>query len=293
MASREASLIENGLFRANNERYLKFYWAYLAKNMNNILGRDCQDKKELQLKISMVLLRRKLDVEGLINRMNCAALESLLPERSFDWIDKNDDRIVYFVWSLLRLTTPRSLKIDDNKYDFRFSTRLTHCIEYVNDKQVNYYQKLNLNPLPLHRSEALALIYDFFDQWDATSRSKEKLMLFLKEKWLYIASKLRPDYSWIDPKNKQQNDWISNYISSQLEWLPHLPPPMTTSQRYNINILNLDTLFIFRTNFGSKKRKGNTEHNKRLTHAEFMYKMMKAWKQKQFREKTGRASAKS
>lgn len=223
--------------------------------MNNILGRDCQDKKELQLKISMVLLRRKLDVEGLINRMNCAALESLLPERSFDWIDKNDDRIVYFVWSLLRLTTPRSLKIDDNKYDFRFSTRLTHCIEYVNDKQVNYYQKLNLNPLPLHRSEALALIYDFFDQWDATSRSKEKLMLFLKEKWLYIASKLRPDYSWIDPKNKQQNDWISNYISSQLEWLPHLPPPMTTSQRYNINIVNLDTLFIFRTNFGSKNEK--------------------------------------
>ncbi|ELA8118022.1 hypothetical protein RGL59_004239 [Vibrio parahaemolyticus] len=293
MASREASLIENGLFRANNERYLKFYWAYLAENMNNILGRDCQDKKELQLKISMVLLRRKLDVEGLINRMNRAALESLLPERSFDWIDKNDDRIVYFVWSLLRLTTPRSLKIDDNKYDFRFSTRLTHCIEYVNDKQVNYYQKLNLNPLPLHRSEALALIYDFFDQWDATSRSKEKLMLFLKEKWLYIASDLRPDYSWIDPKNKQQNTWTSNYISSQLEWLPHLPPPMTTSQTYNINIANLDTLFVFRTNFGQKKRKDNTERSTRLTHAEFMYKMMKAWKQKQFREKTRRASAKS
>ncbi|MGR3130910.1 hypothetical protein ABMX79_13610 [Vibrio vulnificus] len=293
MASREASLIENGLFRANNERYLKFYWGYLAKNMNNILGRDCQDKKELQLKISMVLLRRELDVEGLINRMNRAALESLLPERSFDWIDKNDDRIVYFVWSLLRLTTPRSLKIDDNEYDFRYSTRLTHCTNNINDKQVNYYKKLNLNPLPLHRSEALALIYDFFDQWSATAHSKEKLMLILKEKWLYIASDLRPDYSWIDPKNKQQNTWMSNYISSQLEWLPHLPPPMTTSQTYNINIANLDTLFVFRTNFGQKKRKDNTERSTRLTHAEFMYKMMKAWKQKQFREKARRASAKS
>ncbi|KJY81674.1 hypothetical protein TW81_17345 [Vibrio galatheae] len=297
MITSEQALTKIGLFRANDERYLKFYWGYLGKNFDRIMGLDCQDKRELQHKISMVFMRTDLDVIGLVNRLNTAALDSLVPEKSFDWIDKNDDRVVYFVWSMLRLATPRALKIDGRESGLRYARRLDDCLYYIDSKRSNYYKSLKLNPLPMHRSEALPLIKDFFDQWNVTARSKEELMLTLKEKWLYIASDLRPDYSWIDPKNKQQNAWASNYISSQLEWLPHLPPPLTTSQTYNINIANLDTLFTFNKgqvrNPSERDDKKKTEYKEWLSHTDVMHKMMKAWKQKQFREKARRASAKS
>ncbi|EJL8259011.1 TPA: hypothetical protein ACMDWR_002970 [Vibrio cholerae] len=299
MNKTEKELVDKGLFRANNIRYLRFYAAYISAHADIRFTFQSQDKEELQRKIKLALNNQRNDLEPKIEDMNKQALKSLLADRSFAWIDKKEDRIVYFAWSLLRFVSTISDDFDDHKRGFDYTFGTIYCKNNLHNEETNPYQKSGLNQLPLSRIEAHELIYEFFDQWQANTVAKDRLMSLLKEKWIYIANELRPDYSWIDPKNKKQNIWIYNYIKSKLEFLPHLTPPISTAQYYNTNIALLDTLFTCRN--GAIRREKPLPRELELSPLrtfnllsnEVMYTMMKAWKQKQYREKTGRASAKS
>ena len=302
----EEKLAERGLFRVNNVRYLKYYLFYISQNTDISYSVESEDKEELQRKINMAINNVHTGIYSQIEKMNEQAIKHLLPNRSFRWIEKNEDRMVYFVWSMLRFVSTRTDDLDEQNRAFSYDFSVRRCLRHLDDEERNPYHISGLNKLPLNSAEALELIYDFFDQWDAKASAKEKFMDILKEKWRYISHHLNPNYSWIEPKNKAQNIWIYNYIKSKLEFLPHLIQPVSAAQYYNSNIAILDTLFtchqdeILNPNRRRNKRKSSssTEDSSRneeryITSNDVMYKMMKAWKQKRFREKTGRTSAKS
>ncbi len=291
MVSIKQKLTEKGLSKAGNSRYLRFYLSYLVTHFDVAFSVESQDKEELQLKVYHALITH-LDShqqELRVNELNQRVLEHLLPNRSFDWIDKSEDRIVYFVWSMLRLMTTTEMNIDDNHLDLNYTFRLSECLEFMNQGKRNLYQRVGVNKLPLHRSEALMAIYDFFDQWKANAVAKERLMTILKEKWLYIAAEVQPDYSWLESKNKPQNIWLNHYIKSKLEYLPHLPPPVTATQYHNVNVALIDTLFTLKNGVIRNPIEENTTakrkpYQKYLTCEEVLHNMMKAWKQKVYRD---------
>ncbi|EGR3264843.1 hypothetical protein DLI08_19385 [Vibrio parahaemolyticus] len=304
MLSIQQKLTDMGLIKAGNSRYLRFYLSYLVTHFDVAFSVESQDKEELQLKVYRALITHldSQQKELRVNELNKCVLEHLLPNNSFDWIDKNEDRIVYFVWSMLRLMTTTKMNIDDNQHDLNYTFRLSECLEFMNKGQRNLYQRVGVNKLPLHRSEALIAIYDFFDQWKANAAAKERLMNILKEKWLYIAAEIRPDYSWLESRNKQQNIWLNHYIKSKLEYLPHMPPPVSATQYHNVNIALIDTLFTLKKGVirnpieESKKEKATTinkPYQEYLTCHEVLHNMMKAWKQKLYRKNHSKHSSKS
>lgn len=299
----ESRLREKGLYGVNNTRYLKFYVSYIRDNLDALKSSyECQDKEELQQKIRLIFNNAHCDLESHVEEMNKQALNNFLPDKSFEWIDKREDRIVYFAWSILRLVINR--KQEGDKYSFGYTLRLNLCLENLKNEDENLYFNSNLNRLPLNKSEMRELIFDFFDQKNAKASAKEKLMNLIKDKWLYVSNDIDPDYSWIEEKNKKQNIWIYNYLKAKGYFLPHLTKPVSASQYYNTNIAILDSLFVLTggsvINTSVKKtketdsdvddidtpqEKSQQHREQRLTSDKVMYKMMKAWKQQLYREK--------
>jgi len=324
----EEILKSKGLYEVNNIRYLKFYMSYIYEEFDEIpMSKESQNKEDLQRKINYIFNNAVYDLESHVEDMNKKSIENFLPDNSFIWIDKNEDRMNYFIWSILRLMTYRRVDDQNNKFGYKLS--LDDCLKNLKERERNPYYSSELNLVPLNRIEMRNLVFDFFDQWDAKASAKEKLMRKLKKEWIYVTNDLDPDYSWIDEKNKKQNIWIYEYIKSKDYFLPHLPKPASLKQFYNMNIAILDSLFVLgngKVNDTSNKistpkedvSKVNslkeieleeyisgectseddiaaeetseevTPKTNQISHDDVMYKMMKAWKQQVYRDKKDR-----
>ncbi|WP_418103797.1 hypothetical protein [Vibrio harveyi] len=275
----ENALREKGLYDVSEVRHLKFHVSFLSNDARRLgLASESQNKVELQRKLNFCLNNLS---DPPIEEMNTKVLLNFLSDKSFHWIDKSEDRINYFVWSMLRLVTYR--EVDEHENKFGYKLKLKPCLENLDKRKLNPYRDSRLNTLPLNKNEMRELIFDFFDGWDVKASAKEMLMKKLRREWIYITNELDPDYSWIEKKNKKQNFWIYKYLKSKDYFLPHFIKPVSTTQVYNTNIAILDSFFVLTD--GEITIQDSEGNDLQVTYDEIMHKMMKAWKQQLYREK--------
>ncbi|GLO59587.1 hypothetical protein MACH09_00950 [Vibrio sp. MACH09] len=268
-------LEKKGLCNVNNIRNLKFYLSYLCHHLDEIkVSRQGDGKADLQKKIYYTYQDPTFNLDPHINLMNESATRSLLSNNAFDWIDKSEDRVNYFVWSMLRLATYDEVTSSNHKFGFTFD--IERCIENLEESDKNLYIDLGLDTYPLCRKDVRETIYEFFDVWEAHASAKERFMKRLKRQWISLTNRISPDYSWISPSSKKQNLWIYNYIYKSKIYVPHIPQPTSTKEHYNANIAIIDSYL-------SLDR--DTRRDDYLPPHKIMSRMKKAWQQHEHREK--------
>ncbi len=238
---------------------------FRLENINNLLEKIV-DKEEKDIKQGLLSLKR--DAE-----------KNLIPDSKLSWIDKENKRLCYFIWSFIRLANKDKIKqtieynqsifTDENSnYLFDFSMIFG---SFLSGKEF-IYLNLNLHNKPCNINEIHELIINYIDDIYLTIDEKEKLInnIYL----IFSNIEKKEKHHWINESNQGQLQWIIDYLYKGEISIDFIPVHTNKSQMYNgiISALDLwnenDKSIIFKID---KKT--------------FISKMKKSWKQKQYRDK--------
>ncbi|UGA53717.1 hypothetical protein [Vibrio sp. VB16] len=172
------------------------------------------------------------------------------------WINKEDERLVYWVWRYLQT------------YEIDFGKETNNPIRKRSNSYVEpySYQKLGF-PTELNSTkERYDTIYQFFKQWNHYISLKIFMILDLKNEWSNRVALER--FKWLDPKNKIQSEWFFDYMNDSPASGWGISKPENTHEMY---LAGLSLYDAWKPDHPDQKK--------------LMYQnMRKAWSQKKYRD---------
>lgn len=262
-------IISEGLMTTNTEyiqtknlRECRFYWAYLKKIAPN-LPVEPTTANEYCIKINECLnsyQAPQAELENKIEKMKQAAIDSLIPKKELEWLDKEQERLCYWVWCYCRLA--------DRSTDIVWGDGLKINLDPNQNSEGSIYESLQLDKAPLTAKERYDLIIKFLDRGKSNLDKKRELLNFWKETWGGVYA--TETFLWLDNEDTKQCEWASKYLANSKEYqIPtwFIPTPTTSQQMFDATIAAFD---IWPAHPDTKKM--------------FIVKMKKAWSQKKHRD---------
>ncbi len=260
---------DSTIIKTSDLRKCHFYWSHLSWHGFKMPVKP-DNAKDMCTAINSVLIEHNLGdqetqnhVENMVNEAN----GKLLPKEDLEWFSYKDERLCFWMWSILRL-----LVVNPN-------SELLHGLAF-NAEQAAYqrpYEKQTLNLRPLTRRERYNLIINFFDTCLAPIDRQRALLNELREKWdeVYSIEKfLKPNSS-----EEDYGLWLWKYVTTNEEFsIPHwfIPVPKKPKDMYDSAIAAFDA---WQAEAYEKKF--------------FIVRMKKAWSQKKHRMAIAKKNKKS
>lgn len=152
------------------------------------------------------------DPKALINEMESAYQERILPEYYFNWM--KSDRACYFSWGFIREIKTK---------DYMIGHQFPHSTEFI-------YDDLDLDKNPSSSEERYNLIITFFDLMTDTFENKKRILEAMKNKWNEIFSNPKP-FNWLKETDEQQCEWAWEYIKKHIN-TTRLIQPTNNKEKY-------------------------------------------------------------
>lgn len=251
---------DDGLtINTNNLRECRFYW----RGMNSEgfpLPQEPVKSQHYCAAINTALQSKYWDEDarrGYIQNMRNAALTWLLPQKELEWLDKEQERMCFWIWCCCRL-----LATDDSIMSWNGLN-----LSFFQGGDPVPYSTLGISEYPRTAKERYLLIIEFLDRSKMSIESKRSLMEYWKQGWGSTYS--TETFLWVDNNNDEQCDWFSSYLTTNDDFpIPNwfIPTPTTSQEKYDACIAAFD---IWPTDLSTKKL--------------FIIKMKKAWSQKKHR----------
>lgn len=250
-------------------RECNFYWDYMLDDGIHMPLDRPQNATDICYIINRLLIDTQIDDNNIctyIQKMTDAANGRLIPEKELEWIDRRDERLCYWIWSILRLAV--------NNYEAHSDGLELSFDQYNLDRP---YLNFELNGLPLTARERYDLIIKFFDVTTATIEQKRRILNGLRHDWerVYSTEKfLRPNSD-----EEGYGAWLWNYVTSNEEYpIQHwfLPQPKKPDDMFKAAVAAFDVW-------------GEDTSTKKL----FIIRMKKAWSQKKHRMAIAKKNKKS
>lgn len=254
------SLLINGKEKTYDNADIDFR----LNNINNLL-REVVEREEQAITIDLLSLRRDAETH-------------LIPDNELGWINKENKRLCYFIWSFLRLATKDKIKelieykpsiFSDENSSPLISLSTVFGANFLKEEII--YEKLNLHNKPCDINEIHNLIIHYIDDVRLTIDEKEKLINNIYLIWSDIVKK--ENHNWININNIEQLQWIIDYLYKSTMSIDFIPIHANKCQMYHAVISALDLW---------------DEHEKsafyNIEKKSFIAKMKKSWKQKQYRD---------
>lgn len=192
-----------------------------------------------------------------IKGMKDASLAQLVPQTELKWLNKEQERMCFWVWCCCRLLASNdSIKLWNN---------LNLSFQQGGDPLP--YSMLGISEYPITAEERHQFIVEFLDRSDMNLSLKRSLLEFWKQKWGEVYSTEK--FFWIENNDDEQCEWFANYITNNDDFhIPtwFIPEPTTAQEMYDASIAAFD---IWQTDLSTKKL--------------FVIRMKKAWSQKKHR----------
>lgn len=234
-------------------------------NINNLLN-EIMEKDKKYIKQGLLSLRRDAEI-------------NLIPDSKLSWIDKENKRLCYFIWSFIRLANEDKIEqtieynqsiFKDKNSNYLIDSSMLFGLPLSNKEFI--YLNLNLHNKPCNINEIHTLIINYIDDVDLSIDKKEKLISNIYLIWSDIEKKEK--YSWINKENLEQLQWIIDYLYKSNISIEFIPVHTNKCQIYHVIISALDLWnendnYLF---FNIDKKT-------------LISKMKKSWKQKQYRDK--------
>ncbi|MEZ8215292.1 hypothetical protein ACED61_17605 [Vibrio sp. 1F148] len=234
-------------------------------NINNLLN-EIMEKDKKYIKQGLLSLRRDAEI-------------NLIPDSKLSWIDKENKRLCYFIWSFIRLANEDKIEqtieynqsiFKDKNSNYLINSSMLFGLPLSNKEFI--YLNLNLHNKPCNINEIHTLIINYIDDVDLSIDKKEKLISNIYLIWSDIEKKEK--YSWINKENLEQLQWIIDYLYKSNISIEFIPVHTNKCQIYHVIISALDLWnendnYLF---FNIDKKT-------------LISKMKKSWKQKQYRDK--------
>ncbi|MBY7999402.1 hypothetical protein KW443_06245 [Vibrio fluvialis] len=243
----------------NNLRECRFYWrGMLADDFQ--LPPEPAKSQDYCRAINLALETRfwnEEDRKPYIQNMREIASSYLVPQKELEWLNREQERMCYWVWSCCRLLASEE----------HFNKWGVLNLNYEQGSGPVPYSRLAISEHPKTAKERHQLIVEFLDRSNITLESKLSLMEYWKQHWGEVYS--TEHFNWVDNRNDEQCEWFANYVTnsdSPIFPLWFIPIPTTTQERYDACIAAFD---IWPTDTSTKKL--------------FVIKMKKAWGQKKHR----------
>ncbi len=192
------------------DRDIRWLWRFLMSKGVQLQSDESLNPSQVIQTIAGLIAGHTNPPEAIQEILN-AHRDQIVSESAFRWIDKDDDRLI--VWLYLQL-------------------------ERLATNPNNYFQ---IQPLmavaSTRRRDAIILAIDC---WNATPAAKEQ---FLEQQKLYWGRMRTPDKEtkWLNPKDEVQLDWAWTYIVKGYK-SSFIPMPVTPKERYAAILIALDRL---------------------------------------------------
>lgn len=244
----------------NNLRECRFYWrGMLAKGFQ--LPSEPAKSQDYCATINSALENRLYEEDkrrAYIRDMKEAAHTCLIPHKELEWLNREQERMCFWIWSCCRL-------LANEEYVMGWNNSLN--LNFTQGSDPVPYNNLNISEHPKTAKERHQLIIEFLDRSSMSLENKRSLLEYWKQYWGEIYS--TEPFHWIDNHNDEQCKWFASYITNSdspifSPWF--IPAPTTTQERYDACIAAFD---IWQTDTSTKKL--------------FIIKMKKAWSQKKHR----------
>ncbi len=233
-------------------------------NINNLLI-EVMEKENQDIKKDLLSLKRGAEI-------------NLIPDNKLSWINKENKRLCYFIWSFLRVANKEKIKqlieynpsvFSDNKSNLLMHFSTVFGGAFLKEELI--YETLNLHNKPCDINEIHKLIIDYIDDVELTVDEKEKLINNIYYIWSDIEKNEK--HSWIDKNNFEQLQWIIDYLYKSTISIDFIPVHANKCQMYHAIISAIDLWDEHDTSIIYKIEK-----------KPFINKMKKSWKQKQYRD---------
>lgn len=216
--------------KTTNLRICCFYldWLMINKNIQP-RGVNYQDGDSCRHAVNQLINQYYSDKARqtrLLEEMDAACDENVLPQSGFDWLNK-DERAAFWLWAYI-CKTP----------DYKIG--MLPSVDAEAGK--NGYQSLQLSYSPADHQERISLIFNFFDEiiipTPPVNHLKKQALERLKDKWKAICSKPLP-LKWL-PDEEEAVLWAWNNLQKlQLE-----KSPVSNSYGFDFSAPGLTTWFI-------------------------------------------------
>ncbi|MGR5340968.1 hypothetical protein ACPV50_13685 [Vibrio astriarenae] len=252
---------DGSTINTNNIRECRFYWRGLLENGFR-LPPEPQKSQQYCTAINAAFDATNWDTHTrreYVRDMKNASLAQLIPQKELEWLDKEQERMCFWIWCCCRLLASNDSIMLWNNPNLNLS--------FEQGFNPFPYSALGLSEYPRTAKERHQLIVEFLDKSSMNLDFKRSLLEFWKQHWgeTFLTEK----FFWVDNKDDEQCAWFANYITNNGDFqIPawFIPEPTTTQERYDACIAAFD---IWPTDTSTKKL--------------FIIKMKKAWSQKKHR----------
>lgn len=249
-----------GWLEAASERECEFYIQYLMSHAKGVSIRHLQaeSKDERMEKVNeeiQLLIRKNRAPKDVVYQMQSAFEAIQVSSSDFKWVDKRNDRMIFWLWCYLKRQTESA----------------PSAIVFLNEDEVDNFTLLSPYPFKTERntnSERFNDIMLAFHYSEASPDQQQTLIDRLKSEWQKVLLD-KSIIDWLEEDNTQQWKWAWKYLENitQRPLIKAWEPASDSDIRAAI-IATFDL--------------ADNPDRKAL----LVDKMKKAWSQKKFREKT-------
>ncbi|WP_320151433.1 hypothetical protein [uncultured Tolumonas sp.] len=151
----------------------------------------------------------------LIMELECYFHKNTLNDNEFNWISIDNQRLVDFVWTSLKISTFKSSK-SDIEISFDLDNGITNKqSEFYKTHRKNHpYKEMRLEENITDLKSKTESIKLFFDSWGEPLNIQKSLMSSIKEKWDSIKNRTEI-IDWLN-RNEELTMWSWSYIADNL-----------------------------------------------------------------------------
>ena len=251
---------DDGLtINTNNLRECRFYWRGMLTDCFQ-LPPEPQKSQQYCTAINAAFDATNWDTDArrkYIKSMKNASLTQLIPQKELEWLDKEQERMCFWIWCCCRLLASNDSIKSFNNLNLSFQQGYNSLP----------YSILGISEYPRTAKERHQLIIEFLDKSSMSLDLKRSLLELWKQRWgdVFLTEK----FFWVDNNDDEQCEWFANYITNNDDFqIPtwFIPEPTTSQEMHDASIAAFD---IWQTDVSTKKL--------------FVIRMKKAWSQKKHR----------
>lgn len=142
----------------------------------------------------------------IINDIKNKASNDLIPMRELEWIDKNNKRLCYYIFSIILFLN--KTEVEDTFY-LMSGLNVLNTKNIRNNSNDRYYDLMKLNKNVMNINDIHHEIILFFDLLDINYNLKLRMLSSLKKLWSKIS---KDKYNWLSSKDEEQIDWMYSYL---------------------------------------------------------------------------------
>lgn len=205
--------MKNRIFFTNNHRESRFGLIHLLL-ITNETPIELEKTSNYNITKQLKIINDKINTssknnEDAINKVEYLKTHinnNLLPIRELEWIDKNNKRLCYYIFSIILFL---------NKTEVDSTFYLISGLNVINTKNIRnnsndrYYDSFKLNKNVIDINDIHYKIILFFDLLDINYDLKLRILSAIKKLWSKIS---KDKYNWLSSKDEEQIDWMYSYL---------------------------------------------------------------------------------